>query len=239
MGGRIETLVIHLARAKGRRKQVEKLLFGSPFRARILDAVDGSKVPVAQRTSGISKASLFTPAYPFALNGGEYGCFQSHRAAWQTIVDEGLDAALILEDDVALTDDFSAAVALAIEHISAFGYVQFQVWAVDESNEVVQSGKTAIVRPRVTPLRTSAQLVSRAAAQSLLEMTAQIDRPVDTFLQSHWHTGIHVACVVPSGVEDRTQETGGSTISARRSIWSKIKREFQRNRYRRAVQRLS
>lgn len=239
MGGRIETFVVHLSRAKGRREQVEKLLVESPFPARVLDAVDGSKISIEQRAAEISETRLFEPAYPFALNAGEYGCFQSHRVAWKTIVDEGLDAALILEDDVELTNDFGAAVALAVEQISAFGYVQFQVRTVDESNVLGQSGKTAIVQPRVTPLRTSAQLVSRAAAQSLLEMTTQIDRPVDTFLQSHWYTGLHLACVVPSGVEDRTQETGGSTISLQRSIWSKIRREFQRNRYRRAVQRLS
>ncbi len=239
MGSRIEVFVIHLARAEGRREQVEKLLVETPFQARILDAVDGSKVPVEQRAADISETPLFEPSYPFALNAGEYGCFQSHRVAWQTIVNEGLDGALILEDDVELTGDFAAAVALAVEQISTFGYLQFQVRAMDESNGVVQSKEAAIVQPRVTPLRTSAQLVSRRAAQSLLEMTAQIDRPVDTFLQSHWHTGLHVACVVPSSVEDRTQETGGSTISSRKSIWSKIKREFLRNRYRRAVKQLS
>ena len=239
MGQRIETFVIHLARATGRQAQVEKLLAGTPFPALVLDAVDGAVVPEVRRRAEICDTSLFAPAYPFAMSAGEYGCFHSHRMAWQKIVDEGLDAALILEDDVALIDGFDAAVALAAEHVETFGYVQFQVRVVDERVVVQQSGGVSVVQPRVTPLRTSAQIVSRAAAKSLLEMTAKIDRPVDTFLQSHWHTGLHLVCVVPSGVKDRSAETGGSTISSKRSLWEKVKRDLQRRKYRRAVKRLS
>lgn len=239
MGGGIETFVIHLARATGRRAQVDKLLAGTPYPSQILNAVDGALVSENQRKTEISTTPLFEPKYPFPISAGEYGCFQSHRVAWQMIVDKGLDAALILEDDVALVDGIGSAVEMAAAHIGTFGYIQFQVRKVDESHVVSQSGGVAIVQPQVTPLRTSAQMVSRVAAQSLLEMTAQIDRPVDTFLQSHWHTGLHVTCVVPSGVEDRTAQTGGSTISSKRSIWQKAKREVLRTRYRRAVDRLS
>ena len=239
MGDGIETFVIHLARATGRRAQVNKLLAGTPYPARILDAVDGAKVPEDQRKEEVSDKPLFEPAYPFAMSAGEYGCFQSHRVAWQLIVDEDLDAALILEDDVAQTEGFGAAVDLAAAHVGNFGYVQFQVRGVDEARVVSQAGGVSIVQPRVTPLRTSAQMVSRSAAKSLLDMTAQIDRPVDTFLQSHWHTGLHLTCVVPSGVEDRTAETGGSTISSQRSLWEKTKRDVQRSKYRREVKRLS
>jgi GR25 family glycosyltransferase involved in LPS biosynthesis len=239
MGNGIKTFVIHLGRAKGRRARVDKLLKGTPYSARILDAVDGALIPEAERNAVISVEPLFQPAYPFAIGPGEYGCFQSHRVAWQAILDEDLDAALILEDDVALTPTFADAVALAQEHVGTFGYIQFQVRSVDESAVVSQFGGARIVQPRVTPLRTSAQLVSCTAARSLLAMTETIDRPVDTFLQSHWRTGLHLTCVVPSGVEDRTQETGGSTISSQRSIWDKVKREYLRGRYRRAVKRLS
>ncbi|MCP4779019.1 MAG: glycosyltransferase family 25 protein, partial [Planctomycetaceae bacterium] len=81
--------MIHLARAEGRRAQVEKLLHGTPYPARVLAAVDGAKVPIAERNSAISSKPLFAPSYPFPLGSGEYGCFQSHRKAWQTILDEG------------------------------------------------------------------------------------------------------------------------------------------------------
>ena len=239
MGSGIETFVIHLARATGRRAQVDRLMKSTPYPSQILSAVDGARLPEAQRADNISETQLFAPRYPFALGAGEYGCFQSHRVAWQKIVDKGLDAALILEDDVALTDGFDAALTLASDHVEAFGYIQFQVRNVDESFVVARSSGLSLVQPRVTPLRTSAQLVGRGAAQLLLKMTVRIDRPVDTFLQGHWHTKMPLACVVPSGVEDRTAQTGGSTISSKQSIWEKVRRDFQRRAYRRAVKRLS
>ena len=96
MGSGIETFVIHLARAEGRRAQVEKLLKGTPYPARVLGAVDGAQVSDAVRNAAVSNDPLFAPAYPFPIGPGEFGCFQSHRKAWQMILDEGLDAALIL-----------------------------------------------------------------------------------------------------------------------------------------------
>ena len=125
MVSKIETLVIHLARAEGRRSQVERLLEGTPYPARIVDAVDGTLVPKAARDATTSVKPLFSPAYPFPIGPGEYGCFQSHRKAWKMILDEGLDAALILEDDVALTPVFAETVAFAAEEVRAYGYVQF------------------------------------------------------------------------------------------------------------------
>lgn len=44
---------------------------------------------------------------PFSpLPNGEVGCFESHRKAWQIIVDRDLPGAFILEDDVVVGSDF-------------------------------------------------------------------------------------------------------------------------------------
>lgn len=239
MAARIETLIIHLARAKARRAQVDALLAGTPYPARVIEAVDGREMSVAQTEAVVSNQPLFAPKYPFALGAGEVGCFLSHRAAWQAIVDGGLDAGLILEDDLALVDGFDDAVACVAQDVAYLGYVQFQVREIAGSKVVVQGDNVRILQPVVTPLRTSAQMVSRNAAQKLLELTAQFDRPVDTFLQSHWHTDLHLCCVVPSGVEDRTAQTGGSTISSRKPLSEKIMREWKRAWYRRSVQKRS
>lgn len=237
MAERIETLIIHLARATGRRAQVDGLLSGTAYPARIIDAVEGSVLSSDQQDRVLADRPIFRPRYPFPLNAGELGCFLSHRSAWQQIVDEGLDAALILEDDVALVDGFKTAAAFAAQHVSELGYIQFQVRPVPEpkTKMIAQGDAVSIVRPQVTPLRTSAQMVSHAAAVRLLSLTEQVDRPVDTFLQSHWYTGLHLCCVAPSGVEDRTAESGGSTISTRKPVAEKIKREWKRARYRAAV----
>ena len=47
------------------------------------------------------------------IKPGAIGCFLSHRRAWQRLVDTGVDAALICEDDIELTEDLGRLISLA------------------------------------------------------------------------------------------------------------------------------
>ncbi|SFR34896.1 glycosyltransferase family 25 protein [Litoreibacter janthinus] len=236
-----ETFIIHLERAAGRRPHVDNIMRMSPYPARIWPACDGAAMDAKVRDQLVSSESLFQPTYPFALSMGEIGCFESHRTVWRHMVENELAAALILEDDVAIDKNvLTAALALAEAHISNLGYIQFQVREVKPPFSVVeQSGKTSLIRPEIIPLRTSAQLVSLDAARALLAASAQIDRPVDGFLQLFWETTIRPHCVVPSGVSDLTQASGGSTVSRRRSLMQKLKAAADRWTYRRRIAELS
>ncbi|MEM9851148.1 MAG: glycosyltransferase family 25 protein [Pseudomonadota bacterium] len=229
MAARLGTLIIHLARATARRPAVDALLSRAPYPAQVLDAVDG----------GRADTPAHAPHYPFPLSPGEVGCFQSHRAAWRTIGDAGWDGALILEDDVELSDFFSEACTIAAGHLNCLGYIQFNTRRVT-GIPVVKKGAVELLRPPITPLRTSAQLVSRDASLRLLAASdGKIDRPVDTFLQMHWLTGVRVHACSPAGVQDLTTITGGSTISQPRGPWGEALRSLRRHRYRSAIARLS
>ncbi|WP_114965143.1 glycosyltransferase family 25 protein [Alkalilacustris brevis] len=46
---------------------------------------------------------------------GKVGCYFSHLAAWERLVDSGKPMALILEDDVVFHEDFREALALALK----------------------------------------------------------------------------------------------------------------------------
>jgi GR25 family glycosyltransferase involved in LPS biosynthesis len=236
----IKTFVVHLARATGRRPLVDKLLEASPFPAEIFSAIEGAKLTGEEQAQAYLGAPRYAPHYPFALGHGEIGCFLSHRAIWQKIVDDGLDGALILEDDLEVLGGFDEVAQFAADHLANHGYIQFQVRAVSSEAKIIASqGQLRLVQPQVTPLRTSAQLVSAKVAQRLLDLTAPFDRPVDTFLQMHWVTGVHLVCVVPSCVSDRTEQGGGSTISRKTPFRDKLSREVKRFAYRAAVRRYS
>jgi GR25 family glycosyltransferase involved in LPS biosynthesis len=232
-----KTFIVHLQRAKGRKAQVRDLLSKAPYEAEVIDAVDGSKLTADEIASCYSERSLLKPAYPFGLNVGEMGCFLSHRKVWQAIVNQGLDGGLIFEDDVQIDPDFFAkAVILAESCVQELGYIQFQVRDISDVTRVLRyTDDTAIVQPTVTPLRTSGQFVSRSTAEDLLEFTSQFDRPIDTTLQMFWQTGIHLVCVVPSGVTDNTVQAGGSTLSIKTPFTAKVQKEWKRMMYRRAV----
>ncbi|MBZ0162966.1 MAG: glycosyltransferase family 25 protein [Notoacmeibacter sp.] len=235
---KIGAFVIHLQRARQRRPQVERILAACPVPARVIDAVDGRAMSAQERAAVYTK-KLHEPRYPFELGPGEIGCFLSHRKAWQQILDDGLDAGLIIEDDVEIEPEaFGPALELAMRQSSPLSYIQFQVRPVNGAvATVAQEGGVRIVRPRVAELRTSAQLVGRGAAERLLDLTGRFDRPVDGFLQMSWTTGIAIDRMDPSGVSDRTQATGGSTISGGKTFFQRVEREFKRFFYRRAVAR--
>lgn len=236
---RIETFVIHLARAEGRKPQVEMLLAESPYPAEIVDAVDGWALTEADIEKMYSRPSLYRPPYPFVLRKTEMGVFQSHRNAWKLILEKGLSGALILEDDVAFDPNFQKAIAFGEKYLEKYGYIQFQVRQIKDQNIVEQEGQFGIVDPTVTPVRLSAQLVSADAAEQLLKCTECFDRPIDTFMQMHWETKVKPVCIVPSGVFDRAKETGGSTISEKIPFRDRVSREFKRAWYRYLISRLS
>ena len=93
--------------------------------------------------------------------------------------------------------------------------------------------RVALVHPSAPPLRALAQFVSNAAARRLLAVTETFDRPIDTFLQMSWVTGVELLTFRPSGVFDKSDALGGSTIqrpskTPREKLWRELSRPFYR-----------
>lgn len=240
--GEIEAFIIHLARAEARRPQVDRILAASPVPASIIDAVDGRALSTGELQAAYSRKSLHAPRYPFALGVGEIGCFLSHRKAWQAIVDKGLEAGLVIEDDAEIdAEAFKPALQLAGQHIARHGIIQFQVRAIAKPGPVVaSSGDQHLTRPVVVPLRASCTLYARSAARRLLDQTAHFDRPIDAYAQMHWLTGLRPCLAIPSGVSDKAGDVGGTTIQARNvPVLKRLRREALRPIYRYRVARLS
>ncbi len=235
---RLMGLVIHLPRATARRPVAEALRDACGVPCDLLQASDGAALS-AEVLAGAYRPNLLRPRYPFALRPAEIGCFLSHRAAWQRLVDSDAEALALFEDDMVLDPAaFAPALALAQRHVATMGYVQFQTRPV-AGETVDQEAAARLFRPAVTPLRASGQLIHRDCARHLLELTAPFDRPIDTFVQMHWHSGIQPGAIYPAGLRDVAASAGGSTISQRKSLTDRLAREWKRGRYRAAVRRLS
>lgn len=237
----IQAFIIHLTRAKARRPQVDRILEACPVPAEVIEAVDGRALPAGEIQAVYSRNSLHAPRYPFELGFGEVGCFLSHRKAWQAIIDSGLEAGLVIEDDVEIdVPVFSQAFELAREHVRELGYIQFQTRPVKgQSTIIAHNGDVSIVKPLVGQLRTSAQIVSAAHARLLLDLTGRFDRPVDSFLQMSWVTSRPLCCAVPPGISDRTSQSGGSTISQKKQLSDRLSREVKRFVYRSRIRAFS
>ena len=229
----VKALVIHLERATDRRQQVDRIIEQSPVPAEILDAVDARTLS-EQAISSYFQRSLHKPHYPFELRTTEIACFLSHRKSWQTILDQNLDAALIIEDDVQIDATlFQPAFELALQNCQSGDYIRFPMKAREAVATTRASSAThQFFVPRVTGLGMQTQLVTREAARILLDETQQFDRPVDTFLQMTWLTKVWPTCVVPSGISELSAQLGGSCIGSKKSWQESLHREIMRPIYR-------
>ncbi|MEO1998264.1 MAG: glycosyltransferase family 25 protein, partial [Planctomycetaceae bacterium] len=238
-----QAFVICMERASERLAHARATLTQLPLPAEILPAIDGRAMP-RDAIEAVYHRCLHRPIYPFELDTGNIGCFLSHRAVWQQIVERNLDAALVLEDDAHVDQTLlRRAVEFSATHCPPDAYLQFPVRALPaDSTSIIYGDGIRIVCPRVTPLRTSGQWVTRGAAEKLLAVTQFLDRPIDTTLQMRWITGVCMLAIEPSGIADRTAALGGSMIGAgkdRRLTIQKLMRQVSRARYRWKVARLS
>ena len=101
---------------------------------------------------------------------------------------------------------------------------------------VVRRGGFALISPYTPPLRAIGQFVTREAAERLLAATAPFDRPIDTFLQMNWVTGVTLLVATPSPIRDVSRETGGTTVQRKRlGLFERLHHEAMRPIYRARV----
>ena len=238
----IGAFIIHLERATERRANVDALIEALPVPAKILPAVDAKTMSDADRAAVYQAKGRLTPRYPFQLTHGEIACFLSHRKAWQEMVRSGHDAGLVLEDDSAIDPvAFEAAWKLATRFIHDRKIIQFLARPLrGPVTGIARNGSAALLLPETVSLGAVCSLYSAEAAERLLKLTETFDRPVDTFIQMKWVTGLHPAVLKPSGISEISATLGGTTIQHKKKPFAaRLSREWSRWRYRANVRRLS
>jgi GR25 family glycosyltransferase involved in LPS biosynthesis len=233
----IRAFIIHLERAEKRRPQVEALLAQLPVPAEVVPAVDGRTLAAAE-IEAVYRRRLHAPTYPFRLLKGEIGCFLSHRQVWRMIVERGLDAALIVEDDVKpIEEQFNRVVGFALRHVQSADYIRFpRRHRTDAGPIVAREGDVHLMRPSHVGQGTHMQLVGREAARILLEATRTFDRPIDTTIQMQWLSGARVLAARPTCIIEFDHALGGTVIQQKsRSVGEILHREWNRLSYRMAV----
>jgi glycosyl transferase family 25 len=235
-----EACILSLDRATERRPQVNRTIATCPIPCSVISAVDGGLLSNSE-ISRVYRRRLHTPAYIAELRRAEIGCFLSHRKAWQKIATGAADVVLVLEDDMQLQQpQFDAALKFALANISPGDYLKFHAGEIQTESTVLRtSGPHSILRPHVAPLGATSQLITREAAQRLLDSSVVFDRPVDTFIQMTWITGVSVKVVTPCCIAEISRQLGGSTISQKKNLWTSLMREFRRPVYRMQINLLS
>ena len=100
--------VINLKKDKDKMDSTKQQLDEQLIQFERFNAIDGST---------IISSKQFTPLCEKFCSNGLKGCAMSHRAIWQTMIDNKYDYILVLEDDIILDKDFNTKLALLYSEV--------------------------------------------------------------------------------------------------------------------------
>ncbi len=137
--------------------------------------------------------------YHKELSVGELGCYLSHRKAWQKIIDDDLDFAIILEDDFTITNDPKEAFSAITQCKQEWDYIKLAEHSRKRQpiHQLPAEHSFSLVTYDKIPARTCAQAVSKSGAQKLLKHSETICRPVDIDLQFWWEKSLLIFGLEP------------------------------------------
>lgn len=192
-------LIINLDREHGRWAHISSEATRAGIDFERVGAVAGLNVPDHLRPKFFSgdeqsPASLLLP--------GEVGCYASHLLAYERILASGLAWALVLEDDVRLSDDFVQTVRETIAGLpDGWDIVRLSSQPSRAVMKLAQlkSGRH-LVRYSKLPKQAGAQLVSAAGAQKLLAEGLRV-RPIDADLRYGYILGLDTFGIYPPPAE--------------------------------------
>lgn len=157
-------------------------------------------------------------------------CAYKHIIAYSKIIEENLDIALILEDDIFLSKEFDTVFASVISEIKERNYKNFIVSLEDSTLEYVKRSeivKNKILYPKKHGRTAGAYIIDKICANTLLD-TAQREKcslPIDWF--HNWCAAnnlINIYWVLkPVAVQGSLSGKIGSTINPGEKTVSKIK----------------
>lgn len=235
----VNSYIIHLERSTQRKPLVQDLLAALP-NAMVLPAIDGSEISELALAK-IVRQKVFDPKYPFTLGKSEIGCFLSHRAAWQKIATGTAEFGIVVEDDIKTSPDFEAVLREALALSNKETLIRFPIKNRERpAKDLLQNNLVRIFRPKEIGLTAALYVLGKSAAQRLVDRSEFIDRPVDTWLQMRWVTGVDSLTVWPSHISSAANLHGGSTIQVKqKKLLNKIKRSISRSCYRAHITRRS
>lgn len=164
------------------------------------------------------------------LTPGEIGCYASHVVCWRMLVERGWPHALILEDDLRLTDRLPRLLAQIPRLSPGWDIVKL----IGRGRDRRRSSRPLapdleLISYRRIPSLTGAYLVSAGGAAKLLRRVPPFARPIDVDLRHAWEADINVLGISPYPVERSQASADDSTIGIRRTPkglptrWRKIR----------------
>jgi len=185
--------VISLSEATERRTRMTKILGDLNIPFEFIDAIDG-------REFGMSAHPNYNRAkrlkyFGRDLKGGELGCTLSHKSAYDKMMRDNIDQAIIFEDDVVVYDGFIDTINAIQNCAVPFDMVRFmgRDKVLNAKHRMITdlTNDVALTRLCATPGGTYAYLITKTGAQKLLPHLEQTTYPIDALAGRSWETGLN------------------------------------------------
>ena len=140
--------------------------------------------------------------YYRGLTMAEIATYLSHRRAWQRMLDDDIDFAIMLEDDVLLANSFTYLARTIAQLEEPWHVIKLaEPYARMKSRGIERSGAATLVRYSHIPLGTCAYIISREGAHAMLQWSERFYRPLDVDFQWAWQPGLKVRGIRPYPVQ--------------------------------------
>jgi glycosyl transferase family 25 len=150
------------------------------------------------------------------VTDAELACYASHHAIWTKIAHGDANAALVFEDDARIADDesFYSALTDVSNNLQRFDLVKFFDYRPKRVALSTRIGSTTFVSHKMIATGAVCYLITKKAAQQLLEARPRFFRAVDDDWTHAWELGVRIWSVHPNPVV--TEEDGASLIEIER-----------------------
>lgn len=181
-----QAFLINLDGSSERLKQASAQLQDAGLLFERVSAFDGRGIDLSLQDDAESMACVRFMGRP--LRGGEYGCYKSHLACAQKIVEAKLDYALVFEDDIVLSPAFARVLTALIKYLKSarpdFDVVHLAPDRIKYFSPVrTLPDEHSLVAAHYFPMTTSALLWSYEGAKRFIEENSTIRMPVDNQLR--------------------------------------------------------
>ena len=181
----------------------------------------------------------------WGLTQSEVACFESHRALWQTVVDQGLNAAAIFEDDVEMSAESGRVIAALLNHGKGFDLIKLDYSPRSMRFGPLQKIADVPVRPMLEMAPSSAAYVlTQAACRKLLSWSERYSDHLDDFIslpRPEWKiyqcfpaVGVQVIwskqqdqTAEPVRISERSQDQKTNSGLDKGPMWFRVRRELR------------
>jgi glycosyl transferase, family 25 len=212
----VHAYVINMARSLDRRAHITKELNKTGLDWEIVIANDGRDLDL-QDPAVVHPSLLTSTPFPAGMAGGS----SSHVLAYKKIVADGLDKALVLEDDAVLPVDLGDLIDAAADHMTDAAEIVLLSYDNHEPSLMSREGSINLPSERVLALpidlfqlkSAGAYIITREACERLIKCAVPARGGADMWGLFYQEGALdRVRCVVPIPVfkEPKLESTIGS-----------------------------